>query len=267
MIDRLDAVEGRAYRDMFAAAPPSLARSLGLEARETAGATLLLAPGIPTPQFNRVLGLGNLRLPSAAELDAVAEAYRCAGVKSWWVQVSPGVHSEGLVSQLAARGFAPAARRAWAKMSRGADKPAPVPSRAEVRAPRRGEESALAEALCAAFEMPSAWAPWLAALAGRAGWRAAAAFLDGELAGGGFVHLQGGQAWLGVGGVRLAARGQHLHRALMTLRIGRAIEAGCTEIITETGEPIGDEPSPSLQNMRACGFSQAYSRLNYAAPS
>jgi hypothetical protein len=53
----------------------------------------------------------------------------------------------------------------------------------------------------------------------------------------------------------------------MTLRIGLAIDAGCTEIVTETGEPVGDEPSPSLRNMRACGFSQAYSRLNYSAPT
>ena len=119
MIDRLDASEALAYRDMFAAAPPLLARSLGLEARETAGATLLLAPGIPSPQFNRVIGLGNLRAPSESETDAIAAAYRSAGVKSWWAQVSPGTRSEKLASQLAARGFAPPARRAWVKMSRG----------------------------------------------------------------------------------------------------------------------------------------------------
>lgn len=267
MIDRLDASEALACRDLFAAAPAPLARSLGLEARETAGATLLLAPGIPSPQFNRVIGLGNLQPASESELDAVAEAYRSAGVKNWWVHVSPGANGERLAAQLAARGFAPPARRAWVKMSRGADKPAPVPSRVEVRAPRPGEEAALAETLCAAFEMPVAWAPWLAALVGRPGWRAAAAVLEGGFVGGGLVHLQGARAWLGVGGVRPAARGQHVHRALMTLRIEQAIEAGCTEVTTETGEAIGDEPNPSLRNMRACGFGAAYSRLNYAAPS
>ena len=93
------------------------------------------------------------------------------------------------------------------------------------------------------------------------------AVVNGEVVGGGFVHLQGERAWLGVGGVRPTARGQRVHRTLMTLRIEQAIDAGCSEIATETGEPIGDEPNPSLQNMRACGFSQAYSRLNYAAPS
>jgi hypothetical protein len=35
-------------------------------------------------------------------------------------------------------------------------------------------------------------------------------------------------------------------------------------VITETGEPIGDEPNPSLRNMAWCGFVRVASRLNYA---
>ena len=267
MIDRLDAAEALAYRDMFAAAPAALARSLGLETRELAGATLLIAPGIPVPEFNRVLGLGNGAAVSEAQLDAVAAAFRSAGVGSWWVQVSPAAHSSALIARLGARGFTPPKRRAWVKMSRGSDRPPAVACGADVRAPRPGELPALAEAVCAAFDMPAAIAPWLAALAARPGWRAAAAVLDGAVVGGGFLHLQGETAWLGASGVRAAARGRHVHRALMALRIGQAMEAGCALVTTETGEPVGEEPNPSLRNMRACGFSAAYSRLNYAAPA
>jgi hypothetical protein len=43
VIDRLDTAEALAYRDMFTAAPAPLARSLWLEARKMAGATLLIA--------------------------------------------------------------------------------------------------------------------------------------------------------------------------------------------------------------------------------
>jgi GNAT superfamily N-acetyltransferase len=266
-IGRLDAAEALAYRDMFAAAPAPLARALGLEARELAGATLLIAPGIPAPEFNRVLGLGNGGPVSDAQLDAVEQAYRTAGARTWWVQVSPSGHGRALIAQLTSRGFAPPKRRAWVKMSRGAQTPAAVACGAEVRSARPAEHAALAEAVCAAFGMPAAIAPWLAALAARPGWRAAAAVLDGELVGGGFVHLQGETAWLGASGVRAAARGRHVHRALMTLRIGQALEAGCALVTTETGEPVGEEPNPSLRNMQACGFGAAYSRLNYAAPS
>lgn len=50
----------------------------------------------------------------------------------------------------------------------------------------------------------------------------------------------------------------------MALRIRAAIAAGCTQITTETGEPVADEPNPSLVNMRYCGFKQVCSRLNDA---
>jgi hypothetical protein len=49
----------------------------------------------------------------------------------------------------------------------------------------------------------------------------------------------------------------------MAARIRPAIEAGCTAIVTETGEPVGDEPNPSLANMLRCGFVRVASRLNY----
>ncbi|MGA8048762.1 MAG: hypothetical protein WCA09_01135, partial [Burkholderiales bacterium] len=158
VIDRLDTAEALAYRDMFAAAPAPLARSLGLEARALAGATLLIAPGIPAAEFNRVIGLRNRGAVSETELGAVADAYRSAGVKNWWIQISPGAHSHSLIAQLAARGYAPPARRAWVKMWRGTDKPLSVQCGAEVRAPRASEHAALAETVCAAFGMPAALA-------------------------------------------------------------------------------------------------------------
>jgi len=49
----------------------------------------------------------------------------------------------------------------------------------------------------------------------------------------------------------------------MAARIRGAIEAGCTAIVTGTGEPVGDEPNPSLANMLRCGFARVGSRLNY----
>jgi hypothetical protein len=49
----------------------------------------------------------------------------------------------------------------------------------------------------------------------------------------------------------------------MTLRIADAIAAGGKYIVTETGEPVGDEPNPSLSNMQRCGFRQIASRLNF----
>ena len=260
-----DAVEAAAFRDMYAAAPRELAERLGLEVRELAGATLLVARGIPDAFFNRVIGLGAARPVREDDLDALIAVYR--GVKSWWVHLSPGAGPAALATRLEQRGFVPARRRAWAKMLRGADAPPAVATPLEVRAARAGEADALAESICAAYSMPAALAPWFAALAPRRDWRAYVALDAGRVVGGGLLYLEGKDAWLGAGAVRPEQRGRHAHRALMALRVREAIDAGCTRIFTETGEPVGDEPNPSLANMQWCGFRNVGSRLNYAAPA
>jgi len=267
LIHDLDAIEAAAYRDLFAAAPVDLAASLRLATRDIAGATLLMAPGLPTPMFNRVIGLGNAQPASESDLDAIAGAYRDAGIRSWWIQLSPGAQPDPLADRLVARGFTAPERKAWVKVLRDAALPAAVETGLDVRPVRNGEEQLFAETLCAAFEMPAALAPWYAQLANRPSWRAVAAFDQENMVGCGLLHIQGMDAWLGAGGVRPEARGHHAHRAMMALRIRLAIDAGCTRLATETGEPVSGQPNPSLRNMDACGFKRIFSRLNLAAPA
>jgi len=266
-IQALDNLEAAAYRDMFAAAPGDLVAALRLETREVAGACLLMAPGLPTPMFNRVIGLGNTGPVSEGVLDTIAGVYRDAGIPSWWIHVSPGMASNPLVQMLSARSFVAPQRKAWVKVQRGAVPAPQVDTTLDVRAIRSGEALAFGETLCAAFDMPVALAPWYAQLAVLPAWRAVAAFDQDKMVGCGLLYLQGEFAWLGAGGVRPEARRHHAHRALMALRIRLAIDAGCSRLATETGEPVGDEPNPSLRNMTACGFNIAYLRLNFAAPA
>jgi hypothetical protein len=265
-IHALDAVEAAAYRDMFAAAPAALRQRLGMETREMGGATLLIAPGLPTSMFNRVIAFGNAHPVTDGDLEAIRTVYREAGVRNWWIHLSPGPQLDVLITRLSSQGFTPPPRRAWVKVVRGTDPPGDVETPLDVRPIKPGEEQLLAETTCAAFEMPVALAPWFMALATRPHWQAVAAFDQDRVMGGGYLHIQGNSAWLGAGGVRPESRRQHAHRALMTLRIRLAIESGCTRISTETGEPANDEPNPSLRNMFACGFEKAASRLNFAAP-
>jgi hypothetical protein len=265
LIHHLDAAEAAAFRDLFAAAPRDLAAALGLETREVAGATLLIAPGIPNTLFNRVIGFGNEHPAGEDDLTQIINIYRHAGVSDWWLHLSPGAQPITLMDLFSARGFTPSPRRTWAKMLRGVEPPRLTDTPLEVRVLRNGEEAALGETLCAAFEMPAACAAWFAQTAHRDGWRAVAAFDGRTLAGGGLLYIHDNTAWLGAGGVRPEARGRHAHRALLTLRIELAINGGCRYITTETGEAVGDELNPSLRNMQACGFAKVFSRLNLAA--
>jgi hypothetical protein len=261
-----DAIEAAAYREFYAGAPAALASQLGLQAREIAGATALIASGISDAFFNRVIGLGVDRPATQEDLDAIEAAYAQAGAKKWQVQLSPVARPSSLVASLEARGFFPAPRRSWAKMLRGKESPPAVDTPAEVRRAHTGELAAVGTTIAAAFGMPASFAPWFEAVAGLPRWKTYAALDGGRVVGGALLYLVGESAWLGAGGVVNEARRRHVHRALMALRIREAIAAGCGRIATETGEPAGDEPNPSLANMRACGFRQVCSRTNFVAP-
>jgi GNAT superfamily N-acetyltransferase len=267
LIRRHDEVEAAAYRSMYAAAPRELAHSLGLQVHEIADACALLAPGMPTPVFNRVIGLANHDAAAADTLDSLEALYRAAGVDDWWLHVSPAGQQDSLRALLAARGFAQAERGSWAKMYRDVSAIPSTDCQAEVRLVGAAEEQAMAECLCAAYDMPAALAPWFAELAQQPAWLAVAAWLDGSVVGAGFLFVDGEHGWLGAGGVRPAARGLHVHRALMAKRIELARSAGCRGLFTETGEAIADEANPSLRNMQVCGFTQIFSRLNFASPA
>jgi GNAT superfamily N-acetyltransferase len=266
LVHDLDLVEATAYRDMFAAAPAELA-SLGLETHEVAGATMLMAPGLPTPLFNRVIGLGNSQPASGDAIEWIQDGYRKAGVRSWWMHVSPGAQPASLTAMLERRGFVRPARGAWVKMLRDDTAAPEVQSGLEIRQTRTGEEQAFGQALCTAFDMPAKMAAWFARLSTRSGWRAVAAIEQGRFIGAGLLHLQDRFAWLGAGSVLPEARDRHVHRALMATRIRLAVEAGCRRITTETGEAVGGEPNPSLHNITACGFTKVFTRLNLSAPA
>lgn len=263
-IAQADAIEASAYRDMAAAAPPGVARSLGLYVLEAADATLLVAPGTPMTLFNRVIGLGVFRPGTEPELDAIVAGYRRAGCKEFWIHVSPGPQSVQLQQWLGQRGLVPPARKSWVKMLRGTDSPPLISTDLEVRPVDPGESGVLGQVVCAAYGMPVALGAWFEALSLHPGWRGYVA-LDGvTVVAAAFLFTRGKTAWLGAAGTLAKHRQRGAQGALMARRIADAIAAGCTCIATETGEPIGDEPNPSLANMRRCGFRQVASRLNYA---
>lgn len=264
MIHRLDAIEAAAFRSMYAAAPDA---SLGIATHEIASATVLICKGLPAPFLNRVIGLGNTTPANHRDLDQIMAAYRAAGLKKWWIHVSPDAQPDTLEEMLAMRGFAPAQRKSWAKCARDNSPIPKMKTALEIRALRPGEERAFGETLCAAYGMPASAESWFAHIPTTEGWKAVAAFDGGTMIGGGLVYIKGENGWLGAGGVRPEARGRHAHRGLMIERVRMASAAGCRLIATETGDPVSNEPSPSLDNMLACGFTRVFGRLNYDAPA
>jgi GNAT superfamily N-acetyltransferase len=267
-----DRAEAMAFADVFDAAPAPLRDQLGLERRTIAGATLLMAPRVPTSMLNRAIGLGmgldgTAHAATLADAEAIAEAFRAAGATSWWLHWNPPGRPAGFEADLRAHGWTPPPRRSWAKMLRDTTPPPRFETSLEIDLVRADELGPATQAIARAFEMPPFMGEWLAALHGRPRWRIYVARDGAQPVGGGCVFIDGSLAWLGMGAVLPSHRRRGGHAALMARRIADAIAAGATAIATETGEPVADEPNPSLENMRRCGFACVASRLNFVAPA
>jgi GNAT superfamily N-acetyltransferase len=256
-----DAIEAAANRDMFAAAPVELA----VRTQEIAGATLLIAPKIPVAQFNRVIGFGDVQPATEPTLDAVCAAYRAAGVPEFWLHETPTAQPPQLADWLRARRFALADRRSWAKFLRGTSPPSMRQTHLKVRAATSADDEDFARIACAGFGMPDILRPWLAALATRNGWRCFLAFDGSHPIAVGTMYIRQHMAWLGIGATLPEFRGRGAQSALLAQRIRAAIAAGCTTIATETGDPMGAEPNPSLHNILRAGFVKVCSRLNHTS--
>lgn len=262
-----DDAEAQAFDDLYAAAPEALRSRLGLRVDRSADATLLLLPGVPSPMFNRVIGLGLKRPASESHVEALARCYRDAGCATWWLHWNPHAAPAELASRLPAMGFTLPARRTWAKVLRGTEPPSRVETDLKIAHATDAQAPEAVQAIVEAFDMPGFMADWLRCLHGRPRWRIYAAMDGAQVIGGACLYTRGDLAWLGMGAIRASHRRRGGQRALMEQRIGDAIEDGARYIVTETGEPVGDEPNPSLANMKRCGFTTVASRLNFAGPA
>jgi GNAT superfamily N-acetyltransferase len=257
-----DDIEAAASADLYAAAPAAL----GFRTERVGGATALLAPRVPVSYFNRVIGLGGHAPATERELEVVIDLFHSAGVKDFWVHLTPAARPAALPAWIGERGLAPPSRRSWAKFLRG---PEPVSARTgtEVQIRVAGSPDAVGFARIAttAFGLPAILGEWFGSLIGRDGWQVLVAEVDGQPVATGSVFVRDRTAWLGIGATLPEYRRRGAQTALLAARIAAAAAAGCTVLATETGESIAGEPNPSLANIRRAGFTQTCSRLNYAA--
>ena len=245
--------ELEAFRSLYAAAPAAL----GAQTKDVGGALALRLDGASeVTMFNRVLGLGLGRPASEEQLDA-ALAF-LDGVHAY-VTVTPDAEPPELACWLEARRHVP--EHGWTKFSRPTS--GPPRARTQLRVERDEDGEAFAEAAVRGFGEPLVSHEWLAALASHDGWQCFVAFDGAEPAGAGALFVAGEIGWVGIGATKPERRGKGAQSALLAARIAAAADAGCSVVVTETGEPVGGVPGGSYRNIVRAGFEPRYVRANY----
>lgn len=259
-VRRCELAEIRAWASAWEAPPASVGERLGLSLRRDGMATVFQATGAPVWSFNRIVGLGLDRPAERDWVDAQLHRFVESGAPHG-VGLCPAARPAEIPAWLEERGL----RRTTvlAKMMRSTDDPPTGGGDVTIRPVGREDADRFAHAATRGFGMPEVFGEWFASLPGRRGWRLYLALHAGEAVGTGAFFVSGEVAWLGFGSTVPEHRGRGVHRAVMARRMRDAADLGCRWLCTETNLAEGDEPTPSLNNMKRLGFELAYARPNY----
>lgn len=235
-------IEREALADLHAAATRELAAELRLQALPIGAAFVSIAGTLPASAItiNRALGVGLGATETDATVNEMLDAFRDAAVSRYFVQRHPEARPPALVGWLLAAGLEKA--RGWQKFRRGREAVPELETdlRIESVGPEHG--AAFGRIVCDAFDLGDAAAPWLARLPGRAGWHIFMSFDGDEPAGAGALYVRDGLAWTDYGATAPTHRRRGSQGALLARRVEHALELGCREIFTCTGEDVPGDP-------------------------
>jgi len=263
LLEVADWIEQASLQDMYLAATPSLRRSAGLFVERVAGALTVGAPGIASSMVSRVFVQPGA---SADTAGAAVDRMRKAGVRQYFAHVHRPESAE-LTGTLAERGLV-RYHRAWLKLARDRTPftqhgPSVPEGDIELCAAKREQADVFGELVVRCMEVDGSAVELLAGVVQRPRWHVYFARLAGQPVATGALFVQGDVAYLSYGATLPEHRGQGLQRMLLAKRMRVALALGCRWIISETGEAIAGQPSPSHDNMLALGMRPIATRDNY----
>jgi hypothetical protein len=251
--------EAAACRDLFAAATPALAETLGTRLEPFAGGVALVASAVAMVLYNRAFAFGLDQPVDEAALERVIDLFDRRG--PFAIQPSPAARPAEIGRWLEARGMV--ARSHWVKWIRDA-RPLPV-THGELRIERVAAAQVEPFVAIAAevFRHEGPLREWIPLVIGRPGWRHYLAWDGATPIGVAALHVADGAGWLGWGGTLAAHRGRGAQSALIAGRVHDAIELGCRWIVSETSDDLPEKPNPSFRNLARAGFHLLYRRPSW----
>jgi GNAT superfamily N-acetyltransferase len=143
------------------------------------------------------------------------------------------------------------------KFTRGPGDADPVSTDLSIRRIGPDEAADFAAIVAPAFDMSPACLPALTALANDPDWHL--------YTGTGAIYIRDEMAYTDWAATHPDFRRRGSQTAILNARIRDASDAGCTTIVTMTGEAVPGDPQHSYNNILKKGFSEAYLRENLPA--
>jgi len=220
-------------------------------------------PEVDILAMNRVIGLGMYSSVKAHQIDDIINFYKRAGVKRFFIQLSPHVIQDDLVDLLGDKGFV--YHNNWVKLFRSIKPELPIVDTSfRIKSIGKAEANIYGEIIYNSFDWTDLRLKvWLQKTVGKQGYHHFLA-LDGELpVAAAALHTTGSFASMAFAGTLEDYRGKGAQSLLLKTRILTALNMGCKYFIAETAEPSITKPIASYQNMRRFGFEEAYLRQNW----
>lgn len=215
----------------------------------------------PSILINRVLNLGSEYTPTLEQLVDIRSIYANGGVSRFFLHVVPeklGSDYEALLSEAGYEKY-----RGWMKFVRGAGNI--EMAKTDLSIGRIGAESAadFASIVGNAFDFGPGFQPAIAALFNDPNWHLYMSFNGDQPAGTGGLYIRDGVGYLDFGATNPDFRRRGSQTALLSARVQAALDAGCSSIVTMTGEAVPGDEQHSYNNIQHAGFEEAYLRENW----
>ncbi len=254
-------IEAVALNALHAEASDAFRDRLGLRLERIDGTLVSISTNDPSILLNRTMGLGLTRPATEEGIDRICSVYREHGVERFYLGVHPDARPGRIEQYLTNAGLE--SGRGWMKFERGPDPAPTADSSLEVREIGTEHADDFGRIAASGFGLTPEAAPLFRGLLDRPEVRMYMTFDGDAPAGTGLVYIDREHAWFDWAATDPKFRRQGSQRALLARRIEDALDAGCTRLMTATGEAVPDDPQHSYHNIEWAGFEPTYLRANW----
>ncbi len=259
--DVSERIEAAGLEALHAAASDELRARLGLRLERIEGTLVSMAANDPSILLNRAVGLGLTRPATREGIERICATYSEHGVERFYLGVHPAARPDGVEQWLDDAGLETGRR--WMKFERGPDQAPTAESSLEVREIGEEHVDAFGRIAASGFGLTPAAAPLFRGLIDRSGFHLYMTFDGDTPAGTGLVYIDGECAWFDWAATDPASRRRGSQRSVLARRIEDALDAGCTRLLTCTGEAVPGDPQHSYHNIEWAGFEPKFLRENW----